>query len=52
MSIAFVTMSIGVPKKNCLIEKRLQRTTLNFCLSYIIIILVDCCMSIDKITSF
>jgi hypothetical protein len=36
----------------CLIEKGLQKTTLNFCLSYIIIIVVDCCMPIDKMMSF
>ncbi len=39
-------------KKECLIEKGLQKTTLDFCLSYIIIIVVDCCMSIDKMMSF
>jgi hypothetical protein len=38
---------IGVPKRN-VIEKGQQRTTLEFCLSYIIIIGVDCCMPIDK----
>jgi len=34
--------------EECLIEKRLQRTTLDFCLFYIIIILLDYCMLIDK----
>jgi hypothetical protein len=38
-------------KNECLIEKGLQKTTLDFCLSYIIIILVDCCMPIDKMMS-
>jgi len=35
-------------KKECLIEKGLQMTTLHFCLFYIIIIVMDCCMPIDK----
>ncbi len=39
-------------KKECLIEKGLQRTTLDFCLSFIIIIVMDCCMPIDKMMSF
>jgi len=39
-------------KKKCLIEKGLQRTTLDFCLPYIIIIVVDCCLPIDKMMSF
>jgi hypothetical protein len=34
--------------EECLIEKRLQRTTLDFCLFYIIIIVSDYCMPIDK----
>ncbi len=38
-------------KKECLIEKGLQRTTLDFSLYYIIIIVMDCCMSIDKMMS-
>jgi hypothetical protein len=39
---------IGVQKGVSLTEKRLQRTTLDFFLYYIIIIVVDCCMPIDK----
>jgi len=39
-------------KKECLIKKGLQRKTLNFCLSYIIISIVDCCMPIDKMICF
>jgi hypothetical protein len=35
-------------KKECLIEKGLQKTALDFCLSYIIIIIMDCYMPIDK----
>jgi hypothetical protein len=38
-------------KKECLIEKGLQKRTLDSCLSYIIIIVVDCCMEIDKMMS-
>jgi hypothetical protein len=38
-------------KKECLTEKGLQRTTLDFCLSYIIIIVMDCHMLIDKMMS-
>jgi hypothetical protein len=41
---------IGVPKRS-VTEKGQQRTTLDFCLSYIIIIGVDCCMPIDKMMS-
>jgi hypothetical protein len=37
-------------KKECLTEKGLQRITLDFCLFYIIIIVVDCCMPIDQMT--
>jgi hypothetical protein len=33
-------------------QKGLQRTTLDFCLYYIIIIVVDCRMPIDKMMSF
>jgi hypothetical protein len=43
---------IQVPKKELLIEKWLQKETLDFILFYIIIIVMDCCMSIDKMTSF
>jgi hypothetical protein len=39
-------------KKECLIEKGLQRTTLDFFLLYIIIIIMDFCMPIDKMVSF
>ncbi len=39
-------------KNECLIEKGLQKTTLDFCLSYIIINVMDCCMVIDKMMSF
>jgi hypothetical protein len=39
-------------KKECLTEKRLHMTTLDFCLSCIIIIVMDCCMPINKIMSF
>jgi hypothetical protein len=39
-------------KKECLTEKGLQMKILDFCLSYIIIIVVDCCMPIDKMKSF
>ncbi len=39
-------------KKKCLTKKRLQKTTLNICLSYIIIIVVDCCMAINKMMYF
>jgi len=38
-------------KKECLIKKGLQNITLDFCLSYVIIIVVDCCMPIDKMMS-
>jgi hypothetical protein len=34
------------------IFKVLQRRTLDFCLSYIIIIVMDCCMLIDKMMSY
>jgi hypothetical protein len=44
--------TIGVPKKECLTEKGLQRRTLDFCLSYITIIVVDFCMPINKMMSF
>jgi hypothetical protein len=39
-------------KKKCLTKKGLQKTTLDFCLSYIIIIVMDCCMLIDKMMSY
>jgi hypothetical protein len=39
-------------KQECIIEKGLQRTTLDFCLSHIIIIVVDCCVPINKMMSF
>jgi hypothetical protein len=39
-------------KMECLIEKGLQKITLDFCLSYIIIIVMDCCMPIDKMMFF
>jgi hypothetical protein len=39
-------------KKDYLFEKRLQKRTLDFYLSYIIIIVVDCCTPIDKLMSF
>jgi hypothetical protein len=39
-------------KKECLIKKKLQTTTLNFYLSYIIKIVMDCCKPIDKIMTF
>jgi hypothetical protein len=39
-------------KKECLTKKGLQRTTLDFCLFYIIIIVMDCHMPIDKMMSF
>ncbi len=35
-------------KKECLTKKKLQMTTLDFCLFYITIIVVDCCMPIDE----
>jgi hypothetical protein len=35
-------------KKECLIKKTLQMTTLDFCLFYIIIIVMDCFMPINK----
>ncbi len=35
----------------CLTKKGLQKTTLDFYLSYIIIILMDFCMPIDKMMS-
>jgi hypothetical protein len=38
-------------KKECLKFWKLQRTTLNFCLFYIIIVVMDCFMSIDKMMS-
>jgi hypothetical protein len=38
-------------KKECLNFFKLQRTTLNFCLFYIIIVVMDCCMPIDKMAS-
>ncbi len=39
-------------KKECLIGKGLQMTTLDFYLSYIIAIVMDCCIPIDKMMSF
>jgi hypothetical protein len=39
-------------KKECITEKGLQMTTLDFCLSYIIIIVMDYCMPIDKMIYF
>jgi hypothetical protein len=42
--------TIGVHKKEWLVFKGLQRTTLDFCLSYIIFI-VDFCMPIDEMMS-
>jgi hypothetical protein len=39
-------------KKECLVEKGLQRMTLDFYLPYILIIIVDCCMPIDKMIYF
>ncbi len=41
-------------KKECLIENELHMTiaTLDFCLSYIILIVMDCCIEIDKMMSF
>jgi len=39
-------------KNKCLTKKGLHRTTLNFFLSYIIIIVMDCCMPLDKMMSF
>jgi hypothetical protein len=38
--------------EECLIEKWLQRTTLDFLLYYIIIIVLDYCMPIDKMMFF
>jgi hypothetical protein len=38
-------------KKESLIFKGLQKTTLDLFLSYIIIVVVDCCMPIDKMMS-
>jgi hypothetical protein len=35
-------------KNECLIEKALQRTILDFILFYIIMIVVHCCMPIEK----
>jgi hypothetical protein len=35
-------------KKECIIQKKLQKKTLDFCLSSIIIIVMDCYMPIDK----
>jgi len=40
--------SFMIAKKKYLIEKGLQKTTLDFCLSYIIIIAMDYCMPLDK----
>jgi hypothetical protein len=42
---------IRVPKRNDLVFKGQQRTTLDICLSYIIIVVVDYCMPIDKMMS-
>jgi hypothetical protein len=39
-------------KKECLTEKGLQKTTLDFLICYIIIIAVDCYMPIVKVISF
>jgi hypothetical protein len=39
-------------KKEWPIFKGLQKTTLDLCLSYIIIIVMDCCMLIDKMMSY
>jgi hypothetical protein len=39
-------------KKELLVFKELQRTPLDFCLSYMIIVVVDCCMPIDKMMSY
>jgi len=38
-------------KKECLTEKGLHRTTFDFFFSYIIIIVIDYCMPIDKMIS-
>jgi hypothetical protein len=38
-------------RKEWHVFKGLQRTTLDFCLSYIIIVIMDCCMLIDKMMS-
>jgi len=50
MQVYLGPFTIGVPKMS-VIEKGLHMTTLDFCLSYIIIIEVDCCMPIDKMMS-
>jgi hypothetical protein len=39
-------------KKECLTKKGSQTTTFDFCLSYIITIVVDFCMPIDKMMYF
>jgi hypothetical protein len=39
-------------KKEWLVFKGLQRITLDFCLFYIIIVVMDCCMPIDKMMSY
>jgi hypothetical protein len=38
-------------KKKCWSFERLQQTILYFCLSYIFIVVMDCCMPIDKMMS-
>jgi hypothetical protein len=43
---------IGVLKRNDLCFKNYKGTTLGFCLSYIIIVVVDCYMPIDKMISY
>ncbi len=50
--VIYGSIHIWGTKKECLIEKGLQRTTLDFCLSYIIIIVVDFYMLINKMMSF
>jgi hypothetical protein len=42
----------GIKKEMCLTKKGLQRTTLDFFISYIIINVMDFCMPIDKMMSF
>jgi hypothetical protein len=39
-------------KKEWPIFKGLQKTTLDFCLSYIIIVVMDCCMPTNRMFSF
>jgi hypothetical protein len=38
-------------KNVCLTFQGLQRITLDFCLSHIIVVIVDCCMPINKMIS-